>query len=344
MFSYCTPSSGAKYIYRADGMRSQKIEGLTLSWIPPDSHEEEDSESSGYYDAIWATNKPTTRYYYDGQMCAEEDYTNSPTYTVTRYGIGARGVDYIAKTASSTTIACPLYDAHGNMIATVNTSGTLADGRYYDAWGSVIGSGSATGDPKGRYCASIGHVQDDESGLIYMRARYYEPGTGRFVSEDSSRDGWNAYAYAGNCPSARSDPSGKASVLDSSPLQVANALWWISAINGAVQLYSSIRALSEFVSAYQTAADSLDLENAWGKFMKSFNKGIWSFDASGSAGLLAAITRTANSIVSGWGTNSSIGGVFQTLTTGFFLGAQFAILGLGYQLRLHWYVADIGNE
>ncbi len=41
------------------------------------------------------------------------------------------------------------------------------------------------GDPKLRYCANLGHNQDDESGLIYMRARYYEPASGRFVSEDS---------------------------------------------------------------------------------------------------------------------------------------------------------------
>lgn len=97
------------------------------------------------------------------------------------------------------------------MIATVNTSGTLADGRYYDAWGNVIGSGSATGEPKGRYCANLGHVQDDESGLIYMRARYYEPTTGRFVSEDSSRNGRNWFGYCDSNPVNNIDASGKIS-------------------------------------------------------------------------------------------------------------------------------------
>lgn len=206
MFSYCTPTSGAKYWYRADGMRSQKIEGLSLNWVETKS--KDDEASSGYYDPVWASNKPTTRYYYDGQMACEEDYTNGSTYTTTRYGIGARGVDYIAKTASSTTVVYPLYDAHGNMIANVNTSGTLADGRYFDAWGNIIGSGSATGEPKGRYCANLGHVQDDESSLIYMRARYYEPGTGRFVSEDHSHQGWNLFSYCNGNPVDRVDPSG----------------------------------------------------------------------------------------------------------------------------------------
>ena len=69
-----------------------------------------------------------------------------------------------------------MYDVHGNMVATVQKSGagtswTIQDERSYDVWGSVR-SGNATGGPRGRYCANLGHVQDDESGLIYMRAWY----------------------------------------------------------------------------------------------------------------------------------------------------------------------------
>lgn len=212
LFSFCTPSSGAKYIYRADGMRVEKIEGLSLNWVPPSS-EEEDSESSGYYDAIWATNKPTTRYFYDGQMAMGEDYTNSSTYTTTKYGIGARGIDYIEHyNGSSTIVGFPIYDAHGNMVLTLSRSGSsfaTGDQKYYDAWGAQNGgSGSSSGIPKQRYCANLGHVQDDESGLIYMRARYYEPTTGRFVSEDKARDNTNYYVYAADDPTNQADASG----------------------------------------------------------------------------------------------------------------------------------------
>jgi hypothetical protein len=52
-------------------------------------------------------------------------------------------------------------------------------------------------------------VQDDESGLTYMRARYYEPWTGRFVSEDPSMDGYNWYRYCENDPVNRADANGK---------------------------------------------------------------------------------------------------------------------------------------
>ena len=87
------------------------------------------------------------------------------------------------------------------------TSWHVGNERSYDVWGGVR-SGAATGGPKGRYCANLGHVQDDESGLIYMRARYYEPSTGRFISEDPMRDGAIWYVFAANRPTTLGDSSG----------------------------------------------------------------------------------------------------------------------------------------
>ncbi|MCB8932318.1 MAG: hypothetical protein H6534_02645 [Chthonomonadaceae bacterium] len=42
-------------------------------------------------------------------------------------------------------------------------------------------------NPRGQYVANLGHQTDVESNLIYMRARYYDPGTARFVTEDRAR-------------------------------------------------------------------------------------------------------------------------------------------------------------
>ncbi len=53
-----------------------------------------------------------------------------------------------------------------------------------------------------------------ESGLIYMRARYYEPGTGRFISQDPGRDGWNWFGYAANSPVTKHDVTGKEATWD----------------------------------------------------------------------------------------------------------------------------------
>jgi RHS repeat-associated protein len=139
-------------------------------------------------------------------------WTIANTTTVTRNGIGARGIDYQSTTTSSgASVSYPLYDAHGNMVATLaKSSGTYAvsNRRAYDAWG-VIRQGATSGDPKGRYCASIGHVADDESDLVYMRSRYYEARVGRFISSDARmhRDNW--YLYCGSDPVNRHDATGK---------------------------------------------------------------------------------------------------------------------------------------
>ncbi len=105
------------------------------------------------------------------------------------------------------------------MIATLTKQPTnsfsLSARRYTDPWG-VTRVGASTGKPDQRYCANLGHRQDDESGLTYMRARYYEPTTGRFVSEDPAMDGGNWYAFAKNQPTVLADPSGRSA-------------WWVHA-------------------------------------------------------------------------------------------------------------------
>ncbi|MBV6459095.1 MAG: hypothetical protein HONBIEJF_02235 [Fimbriimonadaceae bacterium] len=205
--SVCSSTSGATYAYRADGMRIKKVEGLTISWVPGEGEEE------GYYNENWTTDKPTTRYWYDGQMPCSEDFTRKidgvTTVDQTQYGLGARGIDYIRVSRGSTVLSesYPIYDGHGNMIAQIDKSGTLSNQRLYDVWGGVR-SGSTTGEPSQRYCANLGHKLDDESGLIYMRARYYEPGTGRFISEDRQMEGINWYAYSENNPVSNVDPTG----------------------------------------------------------------------------------------------------------------------------------------
>ncbi|MBZ0213099.1 MAG: RHS repeat-associated core domain-containing protein [Nitrospirae bacterium] len=107
--------------------------------------------------------------------------------------------------------AYPLYDGHGNMTATLTKQPTNSFSpsarRYTDPWG-VTRVGASTGKPDQRYCANLGHRQDDESGLTYMRARYYEATTGRFISEDPARDGGNWMSYCMNDPVNFADESG----------------------------------------------------------------------------------------------------------------------------------------
>ena len=56
----------------------------------------------------------------------------------------------------------------------------------------------------------IGERLDEETGLLYLNARYYDPVLGRFISADPLLPGVgvNRYAYAGNNPVMYSDPYG----------------------------------------------------------------------------------------------------------------------------------------
>ena len=49
---------------------------------------------------------------------------------------------------------------------------------------------------------------DEDTGLYYFNARWYDPLNGRFITEDPVRDGLNWYVYCGNNPLKRIDASG----------------------------------------------------------------------------------------------------------------------------------------
>jgi RHS repeat-associated protein len=96
-------------------------------------------------------------------------------------------------------------DGLGSVVAlSAVSSGALTSERRYDAWGKVLpgASGPTEYGFTGR--------EPDETGLVYYRARYYEPTLGRFVSMDPAGmpDGVNRYAYVGNDPVGMVDPSG----------------------------------------------------------------------------------------------------------------------------------------
>ena len=64
-----------------------------------------------------------------------------------------------------------------------------------------------------------GHVNDPDTGLVYMQQRYYDPMAGRFLSVDpvvtDAKTGgdFNRYVYAHNNPHKYVDPDGRAGVL-----------------------------------------------------------------------------------------------------------------------------------
>lgn len=59
-----------------------------------------------------------------------------------------------------------------------------------------------------------GAIYDEQTGLLYLNARFYDPRTGRFITQDTYRgeknnaDTWHLYAYCANNPINYVDPSG----------------------------------------------------------------------------------------------------------------------------------------
>lgn len=88
-----------------------------------------------------------------------------------------------------------MYDGHGNIVQ--QNRGTTAESiTRYDAYGNKVESSNVNDVPFG-YC---GEYLDSESGLIYLRNRYYDSESGRFITEDPIRDGINWYAYCSGNP------------------------------------------------------------------------------------------------------------------------------------------------
>mgnify|MGYP000924390666 CR=1 FL=1 len=96
------------------------------------------------------------------------------------------------------------------MVQLTGSDGNVTKSYDYDAYGNEKNPDAADANPF-RYC---GEYFDKETGTYYLRARYYAPGIGRFISEDSywGKDNdplsLNLYTYCENEPINRIDPSG----------------------------------------------------------------------------------------------------------------------------------------
>jgi len=104
-----------------------------------------------------------------------------------------------------------LQDGLGSVVAVVDEAGSVIRRLAYDAYGRPSAGGTNE-----RY-AFTGQQYDARSGLYYMRARYYDPAVGRFISEDPIPS-LNAYQYASANPTNLVDSSGLQAVTERSLL------------------------------------------------------------------------------------------------------------------------------
>ncbi len=97
-----------------------------------------------------------------------------------------------------------LYNAHGDVTAIVDETGNILNSYEYTPWGEI----SAQTETVENDIKYAGEYYDEETGLIYLRNRYYDPSVRRFTSEDPARDGLNWYAYCDGNPVNYVDPWG----------------------------------------------------------------------------------------------------------------------------------------
>lgn len=96
--------------------------------------------------------------------------------------------------------------------------------------------------------AYTGHVNDVDTGVIYMQARYYDPAIGRFLSMDpvaldgKNLFGFNRYAYGNNNPVMNIDPDGRYTCSQSGKIvscRDAGVTKFVDGIRTAQASYSS---------------------------------------------------------------------------------------------------------
>ena len=124
------------------------------------------------------------------------------------------------------------YDVHGDVRFLMSAAGTVTDTYDYDSYGNLM-AGTGTTANVYRY---PGEALDTETGLYYLRARYYDPVAGRFLSVDPLADqGERPYLYAGADPVNGHDPTGAQEVLEYSFLLAAIDLPSVPYILGAAE-------------------------------------------------------------------------------------------------------------
>jgi RHS repeat-associated protein len=120
--------------------------------------------------------------------------------------------DRLVAEATSAGVSYSHTDALGSPVARTNASAQVTSRTRYEPYGATAAGTNPTG------IGFTGHVNDADTGLVYMQQRYYEPVAGRFLSVDpvttDAKDGssFNRYVYGNNNPYKFKDPDGRIAI------------------------------------------------------------------------------------------------------------------------------------
>jgi RHS repeat-associated protein len=172
-------------LYDGDGNRVAKtVNGITTRYLV------DDLNPTGLPQVVEETvNNVVQRQYTYGLQLISENQIVGDTWTVSFYGV----------------------DGAGSVRQLINSIGQVTDTYEYDAFGNKI---SSTGTTPNNYLYR-GEQYDPDLSLYYLRARYYNPVTGRFLSVDpEAGEGQRRYEYAAADPINGMDPSGNEAIIE----------------------------------------------------------------------------------------------------------------------------------
>jgi RHS repeat-associated protein len=154
----------------------------------------------------------TTSYLNDGPNVAQE--TASGTVTAS-YLLGP-GLDQRYARTDTTGTSSYLTDPLGSVIALADPQASIQTSYTYTPAGQPAATGTASANPY-QYTGR----ENDGTGLQYNRARYYNPATSQFTSQDplstATRAAASLYAYADDNPVNQTDPTGLSPSLPPGP-------------------------------------------------------------------------------------------------------------------------------
>jgi RHS repeat-associated protein len=184
----------------------------------------------------------TSIFAYDNNNVVET--VNAGGGVVARYSQGPSIDEPLAMLRGTTT---DYYEADGlgSVTSLTDATGALQQSYTYDSFGNTV----ATTGALRNYFQYTGREFDTESNLYFYRARYYDPQSGRFITEDpiGFNGGLNFYPYTRNSPVNLVDPSGRVIVV------VGDITTWITAtlyLNGSSSAASILNELQNAPEIY----------------------------------------------------------------------------------------------
>jgi RHS repeat-associated protein len=150
-------------------------------------------------------NGVATRYLWDDDnLVAELDGNGNPIREYSYYP----GIDrpHAVRRSSDGAVFYYVSEEPGHVVGLVNASNQVVNTYEYEPFGGVVAQTEQLAQP----FKFAGREYDAETGLYFMRSRYYDPQLARFISEDpiGIEGGLNVFAYVNDDPANTTDPYG----------------------------------------------------------------------------------------------------------------------------------------